>query len=281
MVQHVDDSVTFQVYNNTERNEAADTAVEETRGKAVYYNDEIVKTYYYSTSCGYSTDVCAWGSDDNSYPMYGSVHVGSGSSASDMTDNAAFEKYISESYSDDYDSEYALYRWNMTVSAKAMSDNINSKLSYASGRSNLYVYDNNGELIKGNISNVGNVQSIEVLERGCGGVAKRIKIKGSTAECVILGENTIRTVLGSSKETVNTQSGEAHYDILPRIYSHKACMQTGAGGITAYNILGAWLRTWYRMSQNAVRKMAETMDYADILKFFYKGVQIKNVNMDE
>ena len=35
------------------------------------------------------------------------------------------------------------------------------------------------------------------------------------------------------------------------------------------------------MSQNAVRKMAETMDYADILKFFYKGVQIKNVNMDE
>lgn len=83
---HVDDSVTFQVYNNTERNEAADTAVEETRGKAVYYNDEIVKTYYYSTSCGYSTDVCAWGSDDNSYPMYGSVHVGSGSSASDMTD---------------------------------------------------------------------------------------------------------------------------------------------------------------------------------------------------
>ena len=86
--------MTFQVYNNTERNEAADTAVEETRGKAVYYNDEIVKTYYYSTSCGYSTDVCAWGSDDNSYPMYGSVHVGSGSSASDMTDNAAFEKYI-------------------------------------------------------------------------------------------------------------------------------------------------------------------------------------------
>lgn len=30
---HVDDSVTFQVYNNTERNEAADTAVEETREK--------------------------------------------------------------------------------------------------------------------------------------------------------------------------------------------------------------------------------------------------------
>ena len=280
---HVDDSVTFQVYNNTERNEAADTAVEETRGKAVYYNDEIVKTYYYSTSCGYSTDVCAWGSDDNSYPMYGSVHVGSGSSASDMTDNAAFEKYISESYSDDYDSEYVLYRWNMTVSAKAMNDNINSKLSYASGRSNLYVYDNNGELIKGNISNVGNVQSIEVLERGCGGVAKRIKIKGSTAECVILGENTIRTVLGSSKETVNTQSGEAHYDILPSafIVIKPVYADGNAGGITAYNILGGGYGHGIGMSQNAVRKMAETMDYADILKFFYKGVQIKNVNMGE
>ena len=164
-----------------------------------------------------------------------------------------------------------------------MSDNINSKLSYASGRSNLYVYDNNGELIKGNISNVGNVQSIEVLERGCGGVAKRIKIKGSTAECVILGENTIRTVLGSSKETVNTQSGEAHYDILPSafIVIKPVYADGNAGGITAYNILGGGYGHGIGMSQNAVRKMAETMDYADILKFFYKGVQIKNVNMDE
>ena len=156
-------------------------------------------------------------------------------------------------------------------------------LGEISGRSNLYVYDNNGELIKGNISNVGNVQSIEVLERGCGGVAKRIKIKGSTAECVILGENTIRTVLGSSKETVNTQSCEAHYDILPSAFIViKPVYADGiAGVITAYNILGGGYGHGIGMSQNAVRKMAETMDYADILKFFYKGVQIKNVNMDE
>ena len=31
------------------------------------------------------------------------------------------------------------------------------------------------------------------------------------------------------------------------------------------------------MSQNAVRKMSETMSYEEILKFFYKGVEIKNV----
>ena len=32
------------------------------------------------------------------------------------------------------------------------------------------------------------------------------------------------------------------------------------------------------MSQNAVKKMSETMDYTDILKFFYNNIEIKNIN---
>lgn len=39
----------------------ADEAVIATAGMVAVYNGELVKTYYYSTSCGYTADVCAWG----------------------------------------------------------------------------------------------------------------------------------------------------------------------------------------------------------------------------
>ena len=58
---HIDDSVSFQVYNNTYDSAEADEAVIATAGMVAVYNCELVKTYYYSTSCGYTADVCAWG----------------------------------------------------------------------------------------------------------------------------------------------------------------------------------------------------------------------------
>lgn len=276
---HVDDSVSFQVYNNTNRNNDADIAVDQTRGKAVYYNGEIVKTYYYSTSCGYSTDVCAWGSDDEGYPMYGSTHISRIVSDIDMRDDTCFEQYITEVHNDDYDSEFPLYRWNTTISIKDISDNINSKLAYASARSNVYTYDQNGNKEHANVSNVGKVQSLDVIKRGCGGVASEILVRGSDSECVIAGENTIRTVLGSNKFVINTQSGETHYDILPSAFItvKPVYSENDDKYVTAYKINGGGYGHGIGMSQNAVRKMSETMDYEDILKVFYKNVQIKSV----
>ena len=100
----------FQVYNNTYRNEDADTAVDETKGRAVYYDDEIVKNILLFNVMWYSTDVCAWGSDDSCYPMYGSTHIGSGGVDAEMSDNTEFERYIEESHDCDYDSGFPLYR---------------------------------------------------------------------------------------------------------------------------------------------------------------------------
>ncbi|MEE0418916.1 MAG: SpoIID/LytB domain-containing protein [Lachnospiraceae bacterium] len=48
----VDDSVSFQVYNNIGRNEKTDEAVAETAGKVMMQGDELVDALYYSTSCG-------------------------------------------------------------------------------------------------------------------------------------------------------------------------------------------------------------------------------------
>ena len=57
---HVDDSIGYQVYNNTAEKEEAIQAVQETKGEVVRLNGELVDTYYYSTSCGFGADERVW-----------------------------------------------------------------------------------------------------------------------------------------------------------------------------------------------------------------------------
>ena len=75
---HIDDSIQFQVYNNSPRAESTDTAVDETAGQVLSYNGEVVKTYYYSTSCGSTTDVTLWGNTTENYPYFVAECVWSG-----------------------------------------------------------------------------------------------------------------------------------------------------------------------------------------------------------
>lgn len=67
---HVNDSTEFQVYNNSYPSERASQAVAATSGQVVWYNGTIATTYYYSTSCGQTTDMTAWGNEVNEGNAY-------------------------------------------------------------------------------------------------------------------------------------------------------------------------------------------------------------------
>ena len=58
---HVDDSTSFQVYNNTQTNERTDQAVDETYGQLLTFDGEPIDAFYYSTSCGLGAVVSFWG----------------------------------------------------------------------------------------------------------------------------------------------------------------------------------------------------------------------------
>ncbi len=62
---HVDDSTAYQVYNNYEETEATNQVIVDTEKEKVIYNGEVVTTYFFSTSSGYTTDLRAWGMDVN------------------------------------------------------------------------------------------------------------------------------------------------------------------------------------------------------------------------
>lgn len=100
---HVDDSTKFQVYNNSPAQETSTKAVEETAGEEVWYQGNVATTYYYSTSCGKTTDMTAWGSvanEGNSYLQ--SVNL-SGENG-------------------DYEKELPWYKWTATVSVQTLSN---------------------------------------------------------------------------------------------------------------------------------------------------------------
>ena len=58
---HVDDSTSYQVYNNILEQESTTTAAKETYGQLLYTGEgSPAGTYYYSTSCGVGSDATVW-----------------------------------------------------------------------------------------------------------------------------------------------------------------------------------------------------------------------------
>ncbi|MDD3173296.1 MAG: SpoIID/LytB domain-containing protein, partial [Herbinix sp.] len=63
---HVNDSVAYQVYNNISENEDSILAVKDTYGEVIKYDDNVIIAYYFSTSCGHTTDPSSvWSNDVN------------------------------------------------------------------------------------------------------------------------------------------------------------------------------------------------------------------------
>ena len=67
---HMNDSTDYQVYNNSQPQDTAAAAVRETAGQVLLYQGQIAVTYYYSTSCGRTTDMEAWGDAVNESNAY-------------------------------------------------------------------------------------------------------------------------------------------------------------------------------------------------------------------
>lgn len=164
---HVDDSVSYQVYGNSQQQESTTRAVQETVDQRLYYQNQVVKTYYYSTSCGYSTSIEAWGStltDANQYLQ--------GVSICDE-DGKAYEESL------------PWYRWKATISEEIMSNLI--------------------ELNTG--KEIGTLKNIAITKQGVGGVVLQIVATGTKGKITIDTENKIRSALGGSGYEIEKQDG--------------------------------------------------------------------------
>ena len=127
----------------------------------------MVKTYYYSTSCGHSTDVGAWGTTVTQKYRY------------------LLGVPICNERGEAYEKDLPWYRWKAVIPAQTLENiiELNTK------------------------TELGTLQNVTITKYGTGGVALELVAQGNKGSVTIRTENKIRTVLGGGGFSIEKQDG--------------------------------------------------------------------------
>lgn len=195
---HVNDSTDYQVYNNSEPQEAAALAVYETAGQVVRYNGNIVTTYYYSTSCGKTTSIEAWGT-------------------SPTEENAYLQSSEVSGKDGDYEKELPWYRWEASIPAAVLSNlvGLNTGTDVGTLTSVEVTKKGPGDVVlqikvsgdKGNVT----VETENKIRRALGGAGYKIKKQdGTEADSSALLPSAFFTIEKSGDTFVIKGGGYGH-----------------------------------------------------------------------
>ena len=119
---------------------------------------------------------------------------------------------------------------------------------------------------------------MSVTERGPGGVAMKLLVKGSEGETTISGQNAIRSALGDASIQLNYGVGKTSegWSLLPSGFLIIEETGTDENGVAQFRVYGGGYGHGVGMSQNGAQAMAKAgMGYEEILKYFYDGVTIE------
>lgn len=272
---HVDDSVSYQVYNNAEETEETIAAVDGTKGQVMEYEGEVITAYYFSTSCGYtasSEDV--WQGEEAPY-LKGKVQSEK-EKERDLSRESAFASFISNADFDSYDQEFPWYRWTVTISGKELGKQIDNNIQerYEKNKEMILTKQKDDSFISKATKTVGTVTGIRVLERGKSGVIKSVVITGTKASIKVSTEYNIRVLLGPVNETIyrGDDSQVEGMDMLPSGFF------TVEKEEDAFTFTGGGYGHGVGMSQNGAKAMAdEGYTYKEILAHYYIGSEIANL----
>lgn len=305
---HVDDSTAFQVYQNLAEQVQTTQAVKETSGQVLFYGEEPAQTYYYSTSCGYGTDLSVWrGTRAEAYPylcaqaidernMELTRQLGGQESVAAMApilqqaqlleQSDVMEAFLGQRDGDFYEKEEPWYRWRYrveTVDEKAFWERVWIR-AQADGQC-VFVPGEAGEwnAVKEHAKlseNTGKIREIRVTKRSSGGAAQELLIESENGQVRIQSEYSIRYVLCDGKTQVVRQDGSvaAVTVLLPSSFFQVSTFKTD-GFMIGYTLIGGGYGHGIGMSQNGAKHMAEaSVSAEEILTFFYKGCQLKRIS---
>lgn len=285
---HVDDSAAFQVYNNIAENDMTTRAVRETEGVIVAENGTAVTTYFYSTSCGYGTDLTAWMAQNDSYLQ--SKKIGDGEVA-DLTEQEAFDAYIRQWDETCYEATETYFRWKYEteVDEELLLSNLQKR--YEANPDQVLTKTPEGYCSK-EITRFGQLQQIEVEKRAPGGAVVQLLLVGSEATVRILSEKNVRYILAGESTQLflaeNYAKDGSVNGMLPSAFLVIETQQEPFGEteeknrIVSYRVYGGGFGHGIGMSQNGARQMAKRgMTYDAILKFFYVDTDLLEMKKEE
>ena len=265
----VDDSTDYQVYNNSGEKEEAIQAVSETKGQIMKHGDEIVNAYFFATSCGYTTDERIWGNKTKEYIK--SKSVTEKEENINLTDEETFKKFIKSNF-DSFDKGNPWYRWKISYTEKELAgvinDNINRLVTL--GGDKILTY-NGSEFVPGKPSPVNKIRDIFITSRSEGGVANELVIDAENEKIKILSQTFIRNIFNPYGIKIDKCDGSFN-DKMNCLPSGFFVIEKNDDRFTLY---GGGFGHGVGMSQTAVKNMANNgMTYEDILKFFYKDIDV-------
>ncbi len=263
---HVVDSVSSQVYNNTQRYDSSSRAVYETAGMVAVKDGEVITAYYFSTSCGQTAGGGVWGGEEIAYLQ---------------------PKAVQDEEGNDYEEEEPWYRWSVQARGSDYLDGVAERAQDQVRLGKGYVRNKEGVYVSqeayGKEVSIGEVTDIREGERLEGGVLHELYVDGSEGSIQIVTENAIRTVLCTPGLEATRQDGSVATlgSLLP---SGFFTLQTvwEEGKLSGVDMSGGGYGHGVGMSQNGANRMAEAgKNYEEILKFFYSGIELEQLNSAE
>jgi stage II sporulation protein D len=269
----MDDSTTYQVYMNNASDEKSTQAVIETKGLVLTYNDEIVESFYYSTSGGYNGALAVWNSSNATLLSEGDnylIETGNELFATNSTaGEKAYKAYIDEGNSDDVEYDEAWYRWTYekTISETDLYNIF--KLIYNQSKSqpeNIEIKSDTKT--PENLIYESKITNIKVQNRQKSGLVTTLQIETPNYDIIISTQYTIRQILGSLGGNVvrNDNTEYTLNNMLPSAYFY---LEYTANNLT---IKGAGFGHGCGLSQNGAKNLAnEGYTYDEILNYYYNA----------
>ncbi|MBP1756624.1 MAG: putative rane protein [Firmicutes bacterium] len=293
---HVDDSVSYQVYNNISENEDSVLAVKDTYGKVLKYDGEVITAYYFSTSCGHTSEAANVWANNTNYPyLVGKVLAvsedGEGAEAqsafedkyADLSSEEVFRSFIDDKELATYDSSFNWYRWKVTMKAKELQKVIEENLSKRYLANSELILTKTGESETGDdifesrpVDSIGEIVDISALKRESSGIISELLIKGTKYTVKVRTEYNIRALLAPFYDTVIRQdeSEVKNLNLLPSAF-FVIDQEKNEDGLSSITLTGGGYGHGVGMSQNGVKALADSgVQYEKILSYFYEGTEI-------
>lgn len=286
---HVDDSTSYQVYNNIKESDSTTTAVKETYGNMIFTGTgEPANTYYYSTSCGVGTTAAVWKTAEAEKIMYlkssylkpeGNKMMSDAQKA-DLCEEETFRNYISNVHEEDFEAQEPWYRWTYTVKDIDIERMIETLKERYQANNDLILTRKDHDYCSQKIKSFSKIKDISVTKRGPGGVADEMIIVTDQGTIKVISEYNIRAVLCDGVTRVIRQdgSGVSMPNLLPSAF-FVIEPSNDKKNMIGYNIIGGGFGHGVGMSQNGAKNMAlQGLNAEQIINFFYEGCEICSQN---
>lgn len=290
---HVNDSTSYQVYNNIAENENSILAVKETYGKVIEHKGEVISAYYFSTSSGHTASVSEVWANSRELPYIegkllvnstGQGDEGDSQAAeqySDLSSDKKFRSFIESKELRTTDSEFNWYRWEVTISAKNLKKVIDENLRkrYEANPGLILTKDTTAKkasYISKPVDTVGSIVDIEITKRESSGIVSEILIVGSENTVKVSSEYNIRALLAPCYDKIVRLDDTTveNMSLLPSaFFALDATMKKNK--LTGITLKGGGYGHGVGLSQNGVKALAEQgVKYEDIVSYFYKDTDI-------